>query len=177
MVGRARLRRVRRFRDPRSGSVRGLRSFRRTRAPAPWLVPERLCGQNPARESGGAHPAASRMGRHARTRAARWSWLSQVRIWCSCPYCGRELASLPQMCLTSDHASYPSRDLIRRWRKLRECLLEIDADSNLVIQRSRLLPCAGGQRMPAGKVEIGRNGRPTVDHVAETGNAVLLTAI
>src|SRR5260221_10342705 len=74
----ARLRRVRRFRDPRSGSVRGLRSFRRTRAPAPWLVPERLCGQNPARESGSAHPAASRMGRRARTRAARWRWLSQV---------------------------------------------------------------------------------------------------
>src|SRR5215471_6251309 len=49
--------------------------------------------------------------------------------------------------------------------------------SNLVIQRSRLLPCAGDQRMRAGKVEIRRNGRPTVDHVAETGNAVLLTAI
>src|ERR1700758_5293662 len=93
------------------------------------------------------------------------------------PLRGCELASSPQVCLTSDHASYPPRDLIRRWRKLRECLLEIDGDSNLVIQRSRLLPCAGDQRMRAGKVEICRDGRPAVDHVAETGNTVLLTAI
>jgi hypothetical protein len=63
------------------------------------------------------------------------------------PLRGCELASSPQVCLTSDHASYPPRDLIRRWRKLRECLLEIDGDSNLVIQRSRLLPCAGDQRI------------------------------
>ena len=72
--------------------------------------------------------------------------------------------------------SYPSRDLIRRRRKLCECLLEIDGDGNLVIQRARLLPCAGHQRVRAGKVEIGRNGRPAVDHVAETDNAVLLAA-
>src|SRR5215472_9772119 len=51
------------------------------------------------------------------------------------------------------------RTLIRRWRELCECLLEIDRDRNLVIQRSGSLPGAGDHRMRAGKMEISRNRR------------------
>src|SRR5262249_43736694 len=39
------------------------------------------------------------------------------------------------------------RTLIRRWRELCECLLEIDRDRNLVIQRSGSLPRAGDHRV------------------------------
>src|SRR5262249_32099609 len=78
MAGRACLRRLRRFRDPRSRSLRGLRSLRRARAPAPRLVPYGVRGQNPARESRDAHPAGGCMARHARATAARWRWLSAL---------------------------------------------------------------------------------------------------
>src|SRR5262245_46187478 len=85
--------------------------------------------------------------------------------------------------LAASSASHRSRGLsalralIRRWGKLCECLLEINRDRNLVIQRSRSFPRAGDYRMRAGKTEISRNRRLALDHVAETGDAVLLAAI
>src|SRR5262245_16817500 len=78
MAGRARLRWLRRIRDPRSRSLRGLRSLRRARAPAPWLVPHGVRRQNPARESRDARPAGGCMAQHARATAARWRWLSTL---------------------------------------------------------------------------------------------------
>src|SRR6516162_10045818 len=71
----------------------------------------------------------------------------------------------------------PCEPLICRRGELCECLLAIDRERNLVIQRSRLLPRAGDHRMRAGKMEISRNRRLAVGHVAETGDAVLLAAI
>src|SRR5215475_11228304 len=59
------------------------------------------------------------------------------------------------------------RTLIRRWRELCECLLEIDRDRNLVIQRSGSLPRAGDHRV-CGSAKW---------KSPETGDAVLLTAI
>src|SRR5262249_61102233 len=76
-----------------------------------------------------------------------------------------------------DHELPALQALIRKRGELCECLLEIDRDRNLVIQRSRLLPRAGDHRVRTDKMEISRNRRLTVDHLAETRDAVLLAAI
>src|SRR6516162_8600180 len=175
MAGRARLRRLRRVRDPRSRSLRGLRSLRRARAPAPWLVPYGVRRKNPARESRDADPAGSCMARHARAMAARWRWLSTLIPRTNpanlAPGADGDFAFSPRAALHMGHPGCPPcGPLICRRGELCECLLEIDRERNLVIQRSRLLPRAGDHR----QMEISRNRRLAVGHVAETGDAVLL---
>src|SRR5262249_18992836 len=121
------------------------------------------------------------MARHAHATAARWRWLSTL-----IPHEPGESGPLARMAILPprreqrfalDHELPALQALIRRRGELCECLLEIDRDRNLVIQRSRLLPRAGDHRMRTGKMEISRNRRLAVDHVAETGDAILLAAI